>query len=106
MIYTVTPGSAEANMIESNDRVSEILQNISVILTTRQGSVPMYREFGLPMKFLDKPVSVAKGIMIAEVQEAIAEFEPNATFLGATFAIDVNNPGKLIPTVEVRINEQ
>ena len=105
MIYKVSPRDLRSIKLNESDTVAAILQNIAIILSTRQQSVPLYRGFGLKMQFIDKPVSVARPMMIAEIQEAIMEFEPRATLLGVSFEIDENAPGKLIPTVEVEINE-
>jgi len=90
----------ESNVVES------VLQNIAILLTTKQLSVPLYRSYGLPMNFLDKPINIAKNLMIAEIHDAIKIYEPRATIVGVTFTIDESQPGKLIPIVEVDINEQ
>jgi len=105
MGYKVSAQDLRSIKLNESDTVAAVLQNIAIILSTRQQSVPLYRSFGLPMRFIDKPTPVARPMMIAEIQEAIMEFEPRATLLGVTFEIDENVPGKLIPTVEVEINE-
>jgi len=105
MVYKVRPQDLGAIKLNESDAVASVLQNIAIILSTRQQSVPLYRGFGMPMRFIDKPIPVAKPMMIAEIQEAIMEFEPRATLVGVTFETDENLPGTLIPTVEVEINE-
>lgn len=105
MIYKVSAQDLSSIKLNESNTVASVLQNIAIILSTRQQSVPLCRAFGLPMQFIDKPVTVARSMMIAEIQEAIIEFEPRATLLGVTFDIDESVPGKLIPTVEVEINE-
>ena len=37
------------------DTVKSVLQAIKIILTTPKGTVPMYRDFGVNMDFLDLP---------------------------------------------------
>ena len=59
--------------------------------------------FGLPQKFVDKPLPVAMPMMYSEVKEAVEEYEPRAEVVNVTFAADRNAPGRLIPTVEVNI---
>ena len=66
----------------------------------------MYRHFGLPQNFLDKPIPVAKPMLFAEVKEAVEEFEPRAEVVGISFSEDWGSPGTLIPTVEVEIREE
>ena len=106
MSYKLNPQEAGNIRLNESDVVESVLQNIAILLTTRQQSVPMHRAFGLPMNFLDKPINVAKNLMIAEIYEAIKMFEPRATIVAVTFAADDSRPGTLIPIVEVDINEQ
>lgn len=103
MTYKVSSQDLSEIKLNEDDTVASVLQNIAIILSTRRQSAPFYRDFGLPMRFIDKPIEVAKTLMIAEIQEAILEFEPRATLLNVTFEIDENAPGRLVPTVEVEI---
>lgn len=105
MNYTIRADDpANYTLIES-DLVSSVLQNIHLILTTRKGSVPMYRNFGLDMDFVDRPISIAQIMMISKVKEALEEFEPRAKFIRLSFDYDKNFPGRVIPILEVEINE-
>lgn len=103
MSFRVSPQDLKRISLNETDTVSSVLQNIAIILTTRQMTVPLYRNFGLPMQFVDKPMEVAKAMMIAEVTDAIREFEPRARIVSITFKTDKSNPGSLIPIVEVEI---
>lgn len=105
MIYTVSAADARGIKLNEVDTARSVLQNVAMILATRQQTVPLYRSFGLPQKFVDKPIPAAKPLAIAEVKEAVEEFEPRATVLSVTFSEDTDNPGRLIPTVEVEIHE-
>jgi Gene 25-like lysozyme. len=102
--YQVTTDLSKITLNDT-DPVRSVLQNIAIILTTRQQSIPMYRDFGPPMRFLDKPIPVAMPMSIAELSDAIAQFEPRATLVSVSFTADENNPGKLTPIVEVEIND-
>ena len=106
MLYKVSPQSLSCITLNESNLVASILQNIAIILSTRQQTVPLYREFGLPGRFIDKPVSVARPMLVAEIHAAISEFEPRATLLNVIFEADGNTPGILIPVVEVEIIEQ
>ena len=44
---------------------AEVIQNVRCILATRKGSVPFDRAFGVSWDMLDKPLPVAKAMMIA-----------------------------------------
>lgn len=89
-----------------SETVSSVLQNIAVILSTPRGSVPLYREFGLDMSFLDKPIPVARTMMISRVREAIERWEPRAKVVNVTFSGSVSAPAQLDPVVEVEINDE
>ena len=97
MSYKVTASDIGAVQLNETDTVRSVLQNIAIILSTRQGTCPLYRGFGLPQKFVDKPLPVAMPMMYSEVNESRAEV------VNVTFAADRNAPGRLIPTVEVNI---
>ena len=103
MTYTVNAVNLSVVRLLENETVTSVLQNIALVLRTPKGSVPMYREFGLSQTFLDKPMPVAKVMMISALKEAIERWEPRAEFVGVTFAANASNPGELDPTVEVRI---
>jgi len=93
--------------LNESDHVAAVIQDVAVVLSTRRGSIPLYRNFGLPMNFLDMPVNMAEPVMVAEVAEAIQEFVPSAELIQVIPIYDKNNPARMKPSVEVRIiNEQ
>ena len=51
--------------------------------------------------FLDNIIN-----LIAEIKDAISEYEPRATVLNITLETDLNAPGKLHATVEVDIKDE
>lgn len=104
MTYKVSSGDLSEITLNESDTVRSVLQNIAIILATQQGTVPLYRDFGLPMRFLDKPMQIAKPMIVAEVKEAIEDWEPRATFVGVEFTETATAPGQLGVTVEVEIN--
>lgn len=102
MSYRITAGYP-ISMIQESGEVGEILQNVATILSTPKGTAPLYRDFGIDTDFLDRPIQVARTLMISRVTEAVEEFEPRARVVRVTVEIDKNNTGRLIPTVEVEI---
>lgn len=104
MPYKVSAADLTSIRLNEPDTVASALQNIAVILSTCKGSVPMYREFGLAMEFLDRPMPIAKNMMISEVREAVERWEPRATVVGVSFEENAQRPGMLVPTVEVEID--
>lgn len=103
MEYTVSARDISEFKLNETDQVKRILRNVAVILATRKGSVPMYREFGLDMSFLDKPANVAKSAAVIPVREAIQRWEPRAQFKAMELSVDPSNPGKLSFTVRIEI---
>lgn len=106
MSYIVTLADADKITLNESDTVRSVLQNIKIILSTKKLSVPLYREFGVDMAFVDKPMPVAQALMIVEIKDAIARWEPRAELVSVEFQIDESTPGKLIPVVEVEIDGQ
>ncbi|WP_050698007.1 GPW/gp25 family protein [Anaeromassilibacillus senegalensis] len=103
MRYTVSAQSSGIVQINETDTVASILQNVAIILATRKGSVPLYRNFGLSQEFVDKPISVAKSMLYAEIKEAVEAYEPRAEIVNISFQEDAAALGRLIPVVEVEI---
>jgi len=103
--YQVSADSAARLRLNESEPVAAVLQQVAVLLATRQGTVPYFREFGLPQKFLDKPLNVAKPLLYLEVKEAIERFVPQAELVNIDFRIDESNPGRVEPVVEVRIKD-
>mgnify|MGYP002625792406 FL=1 len=86
----------------------EVIQNVRCILATRKGSVPFDRAFGVSWDMLDRPLPVAKAMMIAVVVEAVQEYEPRAEVRGVRFDADATDAmeGRLSPVVTIEIREE
>ena len=105
MSYKVSAADLTNIRLNEQDTVSSVLQNIALILSTKKGTVPMYRGFGLDQRSVDRPVPIAKTMLYVDVKEAIEEYEPRAEVVNITFREDPAIPGRLVPTVEVNIVE-
>lgn len=105
MNYIVTAYEKKKINLAPETLEEEILQNIRMILSTPQFTVPLDREFGLSQRFIDKPIPIAKTIGVAEVLDAVEKYEPRVEVLEVTFieSPEDGQHGKLIPQVEVRI---
>lgn len=100
--------SAQSQALElgAADTVKSVTQAIRIILTTPKGTVPMYRDFGVDMSFLDYPGPAAEQRARVEIKEAIEQWEPRVTVKDITFRRDELRSGKLIPVVEVEIDHE
>ena len=104
MPYTVSASRKKGITLNETNRVESILQNVSILLRCWMGDVPLYREFGLPMMFLDRPMNAAAPAMIVEMRDAIQRFEPRAELVSVNFKQDPS--GILAPEVEVNIIDE
>ena len=102
MSYKISPSYDLSELVlNESDEVRSALQNILILLKTRKGSCPMYRDFGLEMKYIDKPIDIAKQLMWTDIREGIMKWEPRVELVSITFEGDTSKPGYLNPTVEV-----
>lgn len=90
-----------ALVFAEGDEITSIVQNIVLLLNTRKGSIPLYREFGLPMEFIDKPADVAETLATLEIAEALEQFEPRAALKDLRFM--PSRDGRMSIQVEVSI---
>jgi hypothetical protein len=103
--YKVSASDDAALELGAANTVKSVMQNIKIIITTRKGTVPTYRDFGVDMDFLDLPLPGAEQRARVAIREAVEQWEPRATVTGITFGRD-GASGRLIPTVEVEINDE
>lgn len=59
-----------------SNAAEEVDGRLSLLLTTREGTMPLDREFGIDMDFLDLPPETAKSLYTAEVTKKVAKFIP------------------------------
>lgn len=103
MNYDVKIGEKNNFSLIENDLHRSVLQNLAVLFGTRKGTVPMYRDFGLDMRFIDMPMEAAKTVLLAEAIEAVKKFEPRAEVISVRYESDEELKGTAKPIVEVMI---
>lgn len=106
MEYKVTLDS-KINFAPGSE-VEEILQNVRTILSTRIGTVPLDRDFGIDWSFIDSPLPAAKALFQAAVIDAILDYEPRANVVSVELEEDYNSAmdGVLKPVVTVSIGDE
>lgn len=102
MSYKVSSTDLTSLTLSDSGTVEDVLQNVAVILSTPKGSVPLMRDFGLDMSFLDRPIPVAKVMLFREVREALEIWEPRATLVDVEFI--ETGESTIKPCVEVEIS--
>lgn len=103
MVYTVSSKDIGAFDFGQGGEVEKTLQDIAVVLATPKGSVPLYREFGVEMDFLDLPMPAAEQLLRSRVREAVERWVPNAIVRSVDFEEDGSMTGRADPIVEVEI---
>lgn len=82
-----------------DDRLAELDRQISLILTTRLGSMPLERELGISNDFVDKPPEVVKNLYTAEVTKQVAKYIPWVRVQRVKW--EAGEQGQLIPRVVI-----
>jgi phage baseplate assembly protein W len=66
-------------LFASEGEKENIIQCIRTLLLTPEGTVPLYRGFGLNQKFIGKPLDVAGNLLAVEIMDKVATYEPRAS---------------------------
>lgn len=82
----------------ATDWLADLDRQLAFLLSTREGTVPLDREFGLNMDFVDKPPEVAKSLYTAEVTKKVAKYIPTVRVQEITWSAA---EGKLSPKVVI-----
>lgn len=96
--------SVQLIVFEKSAKAEEILQNVNVILTTPEGSVPYDRNFGMDVELVDMPINEAKSLYVVEAITKVRKYEPRAVVDRVDFEGDAE--GELIPKVVLRIETE
>ena len=59
-----------------DDALAELDRQLALLLSTQAGTMPLDREFGIQMNFVDKPPEVVKSLYTAEVAQKVPQFIP------------------------------
>ena len=81
------------------DWLAELDRQLALLLSTREGTMPLDRAFGLNMDFVDMPPEVAKSLYTAEVTEKVAKFIPTVRVQEVTWSS--GGQGNLIAKVVI-----
>lgn len=104
MAYVVKAYQQKGINFAPQSTVEEVLQNVATIISTPRFTVPLARGLGLKQEFLDRPIQIAQTLIVADVLDAVEEYEPRAEVLSVTYEIG-DSPGKLIPVAKVEVKE-
>ena len=107
-IYTIFGINAANITLFPRNTIEEIIQNISILLTTTVGSVPLDRNLGLSATFIDDKARRAMAKLTIFALETIQEYEPRVEVTEVDFAPrpDDAADGRFYPRVRVRILDE
>lgn len=83
----------------------EVYENLKILYTTPERTVPFARGFGINTDFLDQPIPIAQSRLIVEYTEKTRRFEPRANVQEVLFNTDVET-GRIIPKVVINIGSE
>lgn len=104
MILYATADDSPLNFAPAT-KAERIIQNLRIILKTRRGSLPNYRDFGLSWDYIDRPIHEAKALLAADVIETVERYEKEVRIVSVTFGESDAIDGKLKPIVGFEIIE-
>lgn len=85
----------------TSEELEDIKRCIENLYSTRAGSQPLDREFGLDYySVVGLPLEVAKNQFMLEIMEKTERYEPRVVVDSVDFAIDAVS-GQMIPTVHL-----
>lgn len=103
--FIVSSGQNTRGITIGATGVSEIIQNVQMIISTIRGTVYLDRDFGLNPDLIDTPQLQAAFKYREEIISQIERYEPRVNVLEIDFTTDKNDlmNGTLLPVVKFEI---
>jgi len=97
-------GGDPAEVVFGAEGRERTLQQVRTVLGTRVGTVPLDREFGLSMTFLDQPLPRAQALLTAEIIRQLRRYVPGIEVTSVELVSDPEGAadGRLIPKVRFK----
>lgn len=83
--------------------IDDITRNLTTLYGTIAGTVPLDRDFGISEEFVSYPIPVAENMLVLELTEKTALYEPRVEVSEVTF--DYNSDGILTPRIIITKSE-
>jgi phage baseplate assembly protein W len=93
------------NIVFGATGIFAVIQNVRTILTTRKGTQPLDRDFGISFDFLDSPALLTRAEAEQECFLALRKYEPKAVLKGIRWETNLQS-GKFWPDVLIQVVEQ
>ncbi|MFR8004823.1 MAG: hypothetical protein ACLU6E_03590 [Dysosmobacter welbionis] len=72
----ISPYDFQLQFTFASDKLAELDRKLALLYSTREGTMPLDREFGINMDLVDMPPEVAKSLYVAEITKKTAQFIP------------------------------
>ena len=82
-----------------DNALAELDRQLALLLSTQVGTMPLDREFGIPMDFVDMPQEAVKSLYTAAVTQKIPRFIPWVRVQEVTWSY--GEEGHIIPKVVI-----
>lgn len=98
---------AEQYIIRSDDlsETEDLYKQLNNLLSTRKGTIPINRDFGIDWNVLSQPLDEAESSFVVELMEQIEAYIPELKASEIEFTVEPEN-GKIIPTITIERSEQ
>ena len=85
-----------------------LAQEVRTVITTRKGSVPLDRDFGVNFTVIDKPDNVVLPTYVGDIARQIEKYVPRVEVVSINFAPAQGDEidGFLRPVVKVRVRKE
>lgn len=102
MQYTYTPQKIQIGAAG----LAALYQEIHTLLSTRKGSVPFDRDFGISWDFIDSPINEAKPALVSELVRQLEKYIPRIKVTDIEFEKNMNMDGRLYPKIIFTVREE
>jgi phage baseplate assembly protein W len=82
---------------------AELAREVHVLLSTRRGSAPINREFGIDWGVLDEPIGEVPSDLMVQIMEQLEKFIPSLKCQKIECEFDAEK-GKIVPTITLGRN--
>ncbi len=97
-------GNVEIRFDYDSPQTKDVLRCLKVLYSTREGSQPLDRDFGLNWGFIDKPLPVAKSEYEFEVIKKTRKYEKRVKVKEVTYVYE-GESGKIKPVIALTKGE-
>lgn len=85
-------------LVERDSEGERLYQEAETLLSTRKGTLPLNRDFGMDWDMLSEPIEEAQNDLMVSLAEQVERFIPGLAIAEIVFEMD-SEKGELIPVI-------